>query len=412
MNARSLKLFLVLYLLSTVAAYCVLFWDARKLISAGAPDFAIYYCAGTVVRQGLGHQLYDPSVRFEVERQFAAAVPQFRGPLPYYHPPFEALIFAPFTYLPFVQAYVAWNVFNCVLLVLLLFLLRPHLTQLQSYSRLLWILGSWAFFPVFFTFLQAQDAILLLFVYTLTYLCLKTNRHASAGAWLGLGLFKYHLVLPFLVLWLFQKGRTADKLKLVSGFLPLALLTGLVSVAIAGAKSIAAYPRYVLHWENILGGGERIIAHMPNLRGLAYLFLPPGPYALALVVLLSLVLIVYAARNCRVAPQMESFDVRYSLAMVTTVLVSYHVVSYDLSMLLLPVALLSNHLLSEERRRLGGPRVLVVVAIATLYFSPLQLYLSLRYKQFSLMAIVLLLWTWGIAGELRVRSPMDPQAAG
>lgn len=400
MRPWQLKSLLVLYLVGTLPAYVLLIWNARKLIAAGAPDFAIYYCAGTVVRQGLGHQLYDPNVRFEVEQQFAAAVPQFRGPLPYTHPPFEALVFAPFTYLPYREAYVVWNMFNAALLFALPFLLRPHLPQLRSYSPLLGILASLAFFPVFFTFLEAQDAILLLFLYTIVIVSLKKKRFAAAGAYLALGLFKYHLVLPFVLLWLLQRRKAEEKMKLLYGFLPVAALLALVSLAIAGARAITAYPRYVLHWEDILGVSEKIPAHMPNLRGLAYIFLPQGSYLVPLLALLSVALLAFSAWKCH---NSEVFDLQFSLMLVTTVLVSYHVVSYDLSMLLLPVALLANYLLAENRLR-RGPGVLVRFGIAALFFSPPQLYLSLRHKQYALMAFVLLLWMFGIAGELSTRT--------
>ena len=129
------------------------------------------------------------------------------------------------------------------------------------------------------------------------------------------------------------------------------------------------------------------------------------PYLVPLLVLLSLALLAFTTWTCRNA---ESFDLQFSLALVTTVLVSYHVVSYDLSMLLLPAALLANYLLAENRLRYG-PAVLVLFGIAALFFSPLQLYLSLRHKQYALMAFVLLLWMFGIAWELSARTGRKPR---
>ncbi len=125
MSASRLKSLALIYLVGVVGVYLTVFWNARRLIAAGLPDFAIYYCAGTVVRQGLGHQLYDPAARFEVQQQFATAVPLFRGPLPWTHPPFEALFFVPFSYFPYLTAYALWNVLNLVLVGATLWLLRP-----------------------------------------------------------------------------------------------------------------------------------------------------------------------------------------------------------------------------------------------------------------------------------------------
>ncbi len=96
----------VLYLAAMVLIHAIVFWNVRKPIQKGYSDFAIYYCAASIVRQGLGHQLYDESVQFMVQQEFAPEVPIRRGALPYTHPPIEALFFAPFSYLSYVQAFV------------------------------------------------------------------------------------------------------------------------------------------------------------------------------------------------------------------------------------------------------------------------------------------------------------------
>ena len=71
---------------------------------------------------------------------------------------------------------------------------------------------SLAFFPIFFALLQGQDAILLLFLYGLAFVSWKQKRLVSAGAWLACGMFKFHLVLPFLLLILIQE-KTAQARK-------------------------------------------------------------------------------------------------------------------------------------------------------------------------------------------------------
>src|SRR5712692_810397 len=65
----------VLYLAAMVLIHAIVFWNVRKPIQKGYSDFAIYYCAASIVRQGLGHQLYDESVQFMVQQEFAPEVP-------------------------------------------------------------------------------------------------------------------------------------------------------------------------------------------------------------------------------------------------------------------------------------------------------------------------------------------------
>ncbi len=392
MNSSRWKSLAVVYLLGVLVMYLSVCWSTRRLVAAGLPDFAIYYCAGTVVRQGMGHQLYDAAVRFQVEQQFATNVPQFRGPLPWTHPPFEALFFAPFSSFPYLTAYLLWNALNLVLVGLVLWMMSPYVPQLRARGPALWLLAL-AFFPIFFNLLEGQDGILLLFLYALAYVSLRKNRDAVAGGFLAVGLFKFHLILPFLLLLLVQK-----RWKVLYGFVPVSLVAVFASIAIAGSRALWAYPRYVFYWEKVLAGSDRVPAGMPNLRGLMYIFLPDWRYDPAVVFVLSLALLFFVGWRLRSTRSRESFDLNFSLAIVATVLVSYHVVSYDLSVLLIPIVLLVNHLLDEgDLHRRSA--LLIAAGIGLLFLSPLQLLLSLQYKEFALMGLVLLFWMYGIAEE-------------
>jgi hypothetical protein len=385
------KSLVVVYLLSVLAMYASVCWNTRRLVAAGLPDFAIYYCAGHVVREGLGHQLYDPASRFQVQEQFARAVPMFRGPLPWTHPPFEALFFVPFSYFSYLAAYLLWNLLSLVLLGISLWLLSPCLRQLRAHGPPLWLLAC-AFFPIFFNLLEGQDGIVLLFLYTLAYRSLLKNTDAIAGIFLALGLFKFHLILPFVLLLLLQR-----RWKVLYGFVPVSLLAVLASIAIAGTRALSAYPRYVFYWEDLLAGSDRVPALMPNFRGLFYVFLPDWKYAGPVVVLSSMALLIFVGLRL-LSTRLPSAELSFSLTLVATVLVSFHVVSYDLSVLLIPVLLLAEYLLRQKNLQ-RKPSPAIGLGIALLYCAPLELFLSLRYKQFALMAFILVFWMYGMAEE-------------
>ena len=76
---------------------------------------------------------------------------------------------------------------------------------------------------------------------------------------------------------------------------------------------------------------------------------------------------------------------------------------YDLSLLMVPVLLLANHLLAQEKSR-GYRNVLTIMAMATFFFAPLQLFLSLRHHRSAPLGWVLLLWLSAIAGEISFRT--------
>lgn len=394
MEHSKVRTLIGIFLAGMLSLQLLVAWSSRDLVRKGYPDFTIFYSAGKIVRQGLGKQLYDESTQYRIQQDFASGVSIRQGALPYNHPPFEAALFVPLTYVPYPLAFALWDVANLAMLIALPFLLRPHLPQLQNYGWPLWVLASLTFFPIFMALLQGQDAILLLFLYALAFDRLKKNRDACAGGWLGLGLFKPHLVLPFIFLLLVQSRK-----KILYGFLPVAAVLVLVSTIIVGWAGLESYFRYALHLENTGAHGAIVVSDMPNLRGaLALLF--PGMVSAALVISLGLLLFAVLEMRKR---GMNLFDLKFSLALITTMLVSFHALVYDLSVLFVPVLLVTNDLLSEEKFR-GFRRALVITALAIFFLTPLQLVLSLRGHRSAMLGWILLLWFVGIAGEISSRS--------
>ncbi len=403
MRTAKLKFAVFAYLAGVVVIHAAMFWNVRESVRKGYPDFAIYYCAGSMVRQGLGHQLYDEATQFKVQREFSPEVATRLGALPYNHPPFEALLFVPFTYVSYAWAFALWDLVNLALLITLPFLLRPLLPQLQNYAWPFWVLTSLGFFPIFVGLLQGQDAILLLWLYALTFVCLSKHHDALAGGWLAFGLFKPHLVLPLVFLLLLQ-----DRKKILYGFLPIATVLALISMAIVGKEGMAVYPRYVVHLEDTLARGAIVPSDMPNLRGAIELLFRGAPQTRIAVLLISLGVFMITAWECRKNGAQKLFDLKFSLAVIATVLVSYHAMVYDLSVLMVPVFLLANELLGKAEFRVY-PRVLIATAVAIFFFVPLQVVLSMRDHRSALLGWVLLLWLSGVAGEISFSTPTRAQ---
>ena len=76
--------------------HALFFINLRERILRGYPDFTVFYTAGTIVREGMRHQLYDPHIQYQVQQVFTGGlIESRRGPLPYIHPPLEAVVFLP-----------------------------------------------------------------------------------------------------------------------------------------------------------------------------------------------------------------------------------------------------------------------------------------------------------------------------
>src|SRR5208282_372646 len=128
----------------------------------GYQDFTIYYMSGRLLREGRASALYNLAVQYQTQLQFAR-VPIRQGPLPYNHPPFEALLFVPFAFLKYWPAYLIWTALNLIMLAASVVLLR-RFQKIRDLHPGLLVLGTLAFFPLMNGLLQGQDAILLLFL--------------------------------------------------------------------------------------------------------------------------------------------------------------------------------------------------------------------------------------------------------
>lgn len=408
------------YVAGVLLIHSLVIWNARDLILKGYPDFTIYYTAGTMVRQGMAHEIYDDVKQFEVQKQFAPQVATRLGALPFNHPPFEALLFVPFAYFPYRVAYLMWTLVNLAMLAALPLIFRPHIPVLTVLPAPAWTLISLAFFPIFFALLQGQDAILLMFLYALAFGALKKNRLTSAGAWLACGLFKFHLVLPFLFLLLTQHRAFQQRKRILGGFVLVGALLGLVSFAAVGVGQMMVYPRYVLGLEATMAKGAIMPSDMPNLRGVLYLIASRMHYFDLLVLALSAVLFLTATWICHSEGEASAWsadegardDLNFALAVLVTVLVSYHGLGYDLCILSLPLLLLTGWIKAgsvrdsprEERTSRTWTRPTVIAGTAILLFSPLQLVLLMRYNRLALLGWAVLFCFVGLAGQLWPRA--------
>jgi len=398
-----------LYVAGVLAIHLLVVWNARDLIWKGYPDFTIYYTAGTMIRQGMGQSLYDDATQFRVQQEFAPRVATRLGALPFNHPPFEAVFFLPLTYFSYRMAYLLWGLVNLAMLSALPILLRPHVPVLRFWPSAAWAVVSLAFFPVFFALLQGQDAILLLFLYALAFVSWKNKRLVSAGAWLACAMFKFHLVL------LIQEKRAQGIRRILTGFVGVGVVLGAASMAAVGVREIIAYPSYVLGLEKTMAMGAIMPSDMPNLRGILYVMASSFRSFDLLVIALSGVLYFLAAWICgspeddfrdedpdNLGWDNDRRDLKFSLAVLATVLVSYHGLGYDLCLLALPLLLVAGQL-GNRIRLTSWTGAAISAGLAVLLFSPLQLVLLMRYNRLALIGWALLLCFVGLAAQLRSR---------
>jgi len=372
--------------------HAVLAWRSWRAISTGLPDFTIFYTAGEILHEGHGYELYDDRVQEDVQRSFSPIGLQKRGSiLPFNHPPFEALVFVPFARLSYVRAYLAWFGINLGLTLVVLVLLRRNFVILGSAPFYLWILAGLGFYPLFMALMKGQDSILILFCYTMAFLAFRRGFDLREGAWVGLGLCKPHLVLPFMLPLLLLRRK-----RFLAGFFSVALVLALLGLAAVGWKGSFDYPAYVIASENNPGyiwnsPGE----HAANLRGVVEsMCSPENPHLrIGLILVLCLMLLAALTYATRKAFRTTAVypDLVFALSLIATVLVSYHIFLHDLSILFLAVLIVLEISLSGQMFH-GGSKRAFFACIGILFCSPVYMLLTLRYKQSELLGAVLLLF--------------------
>ncbi|MGA8153564.1 MAG: glycosyltransferase family 87 protein [Terriglobales bacterium] len=374
--------------------YAILFFQMRRPLQEGYSDFISFYTAGKILQRGLPSQLYEIKLQSQIQHEIAPNVQIRQGALPFVRPAFEAWLFWPLAHFSYRVAFVLWNLFNAACLILAILCLRREIPDLHDVSPLLMVASGLTYFPVFFTILQGQDSILVLLIYVMGYRELRRHRQFLGGMTLGLGIFKFPLLIPFLIPFAVKR-----KFRVVGGFALTSLALAAVSIGTVGLPTAAYYPKYLLSIDRIARGINRP-QDMPNLRGLLSVLLPalaPTTTGILLLLLLSIVLLTLVVRQWSSAPfdPDAAFTLGIALNVVATVLVSYHCHAFDLCILLLPIGLALGFVLSKQPIA-PDVRKLLIWLLGAMMFSPLYLLIVFTANIPSLLAILLIAFTFAV----------------
>jgi len=395
MKRRNLHPLLFAFFSFLLLLHALLFWRAKDDALKGLADFSSFYSSAWMVRQGLGHELYDPITQSRAQSTLFPEASSRNGLLPYIHPPFEVLLFLPLTYFSYRAAYFFWMVINIFLLLATAKVMAPHMTDLRSLWTPLPLLLYLGFFPAFIAVLQGQDSIVLLLVFAFVFVNLKEKHDFKAGFILALGLFKFQYTLSLMVPFLLRR-----RWKVLEGAASSTAILFLVALPVAGLHGSLSYPSFLLNLlkgstshevQNALGIASNT---MPNIRGTIEILgsglLQPN-FRKMVIILLSGAAVIWAAAKWRISPvQPGTFDPGFALLIVASVLVSYHLQFHDLTILLIPFSLMLNHSL-KSRCDSARWRFLTFGIVALFFFSPLYLWLIQRRMLFLLFIPILFL---------------------
>lgn len=376
------------------------------LIRHGYVDFRHLYVAGYTVRTGHGHELYDYAVQKDLQNRLVSTAPIAT---PFLRPPFQALLFVPFSLLPYHAAYAAFLILNLILLGASYRLMKPWMNHLATLWWWLPMALFLTFIPVSVGLMQGQDSILLLFLLTAALVLLGRDEDGKAGLITGLGLFKFQVVLPIALLFLLWR-----RWRFSLGFAASAAVALGVSVWLAGATQFGLYARSILSGakgSSVTAGQIAFpvpIGQMANLHGLMLGLLgsrSSTETVFLLTLISSVILLVLTVLLCRRGqPGADALLV----AITASTLLSGYLLLHDLSVLLIPIAVTLNQGIlagprgeSREQRRLTRISACLFVAPVLMSFFP---------GHFYLVAVLSLVFLGTLIAWLRRSDPALPHA--
>jgi glycosyl transferase family 87 len=359
-------------------------WTPGLIDRAGrfkGTDYIQFYVMGSMVVDGRTDALYDPAEHLQQGRSRIDSRLNLYAPHPNYGPQ-TALMFAPLALLPF-----AWSLASFIAITLAaygvsIWLLWRECAGLRKYGTLTAILAAAS--PLLFGLLRyGQLSAFALLSWSAAFVALRRNRPFVAGLVLGLLAYKptFGIVLALVLLtgrqWRIAAGAVAS----IAGQLAVALL-------MAGATSLAEYGHVL--WTLMLDprAVEIYPTEMHSLRGFFQL-LTGSHQTVATLFLVSSVVAAVAA--VRAWSSRAPLGLRWATLVLMTVLVSPHLITYDLVLLTVPLLMLAEWAVEHPNHpsRPGVSALLVLV-----YFAPFSGLLIARFTGVQLSVIVMALLAW------------------
>lgn len=305
--------------------------------STAASDFAQDYLAAYGLWNNI--QIYGAPLR-----QIGGHLLQWDN----YHPPFNAILFLPFLFVPYGTAFIVWNFISLVIYIaLVLILLRSYGLLTFRLVRLSAVLLLWE--PFVSNIFLGQSSLSVSVLTISGFLLLQANRDRTAGLCFGVAtLMKLYPGLLILYLLLQRRRRCLTVFVAIvgSGFLCSALLLGdaiahYFRVVVAEqAQLFAAYPLNVS-----LGAAVRSIFE-PTYFSAPFISAPLAGdlfvWALSGFIVGSIVLFAYFHRA-----QELSADL-FALFCIATLLVSPITWVHYCTLLLFPMAVLLHDAISRK----------------------------------------------------------------
>jgi alpha-1,2-mannosyltransferase len=348
-------------------------------------DFVHLYTLGSVALEHRGADLYNMKAQAELAAQRVPVTTGIRY-LPLY-PPQVSVFFGPIARFSYSRMLIVWLAVSALLYGLCVYFVWRSCPALQP-EKVGFLVLAMAFPGFFHLIVWGQSSAVALVCFTLAYFALRKEKEFLAGLALGTLMFKPQLGVAVGVVFLAMRSW-----KIILGATLSAAVQVLAAWAYYGWGPIRDWMRTVLGVFDSLSVLEPKLYQTHSLRTFWNLLLIPSHISLALYVIsASLVLVgmVMAWRSRLPLP------VRYSALLLATVLVSPHLIVYDM-VILAPAFLLLADWLMAWPQDVFGRRMAFILYFAYLspLLGPLSQWVRLQLSVVLMTAAVFMIWHAG-----------------
>jgi len=336
-------------------------------------DLRIFMTGVDMMASGHARQLY----RFDAQEEAQTRLyPETRtnGLLPFNHLAYELLFYWPVSKLSYQMALVVWALGNIALVFFIARLLAPYSRVLTQITGMPLALYLFAFYPVMYVLGEGQDSLIFLLLLVLSLRSMDRGGEFLAGFLIALACFKFHLALAIVFFVFLLRGKWRG----VAAFAAGGALVGGISLAMVGPELVHDYPS-MLRRQDVMTPWGFIPWFMPNLRGFLQWALTPWldtgailPVVLVSSAVVGVVATLFVLRN----RAKHDEGMAYTVAILTTILISYHRHMQDLTMALLPMLVLAERAAGEwhERAAAGSQASTAWTAVLAIAITALYLY--------------------------------------
>jgi hypothetical protein len=346
-------------------------------IAQGNTDFLALYTAAQILAAGQAPLLYDiptqESYQREILKSLHSSIRFEGGVLPYVYPPIVATLYAPLAHFSFWNAFVVWNCFTFVFLLLSLWaLIRMHgMLQIASWPAL--ILSIVGFLPFFIVVVQGQNTFIALLFLTLALGLLNQSKDVPAGFFLSLVGIKIQLLPLFLAVAIIRK-----RWKILFGSVLGVIFMIAVSLAVLGADCCSGYIRLLLQMPPYIYQYGRM-SFRGEVYGLLFDCCPQAAVFVSIAGIAGLVALTLWAWKGPWQVRSSSFELKMSLTVIAALLIS-PVNFHEMSFLILPIFSIYG-VASRESMPPGMKRTFMIAVLLIGYVLPFtQLGIGIGYR--------------------------------